>query len=65
MIPGRACLEGLTTGSQFLRSRPYSGGLGGSMRRVADYTLGLVIVLVHLVLMSWSNEKLALGERRH
>lgn len=33
------------------------------MRRLADYTLGLVIVLAHLVMMSRANEKLALGDR--
>jgi len=34
------------------------------MRRLADYTLGLVIVLVHLIVMSHANDKLALQERR-
>ena len=34
------------------------------MRRLADYTLGVVIVLVHFVMMSRANERLALGERR-
>lgn len=37
---------------------------GGRMRRLADYTLGLVIVLVHLVLMSRNGETLGLGEPR-
>jgi hypothetical protein len=37
---------------------------GGSMRRLADYTLGVVIVLVHLIMMSRANERLTLGERR-
>lgn len=37
---------------------------GGTMRRLADYTVGLVIVLVHLVMMSRANETLALEERR-
>jgi hypothetical protein len=27
------------------------------MRRLADYTLGLAIVLVHLVIMGWRNER--------
>jgi hypothetical protein len=27
------------------------------MRRLADYTIGVVIVLVHLVMISRSNEK--------
>ncbi len=27
------------------------------MRRVADYTIGVVIVLVHFVIMSWQNER--------
>ena len=31
------------------------------MRKLADYTIGLVIVLVHLVMMSRQNEKLELG----
>ena len=26
------------------------------MRRLADYTIGFVIVLVHLVMMSWNDE---------
>jgi hypothetical protein len=30
------------------------------MRKLADYTVGVVIVLVHLVIMSWRNEKLGL-----
>jgi hypothetical protein len=30
------------------------------MRRLADYTVGLVIVLVHLVMMGRANEKLPL-----
>jgi hypothetical protein len=30
------------------------------MRRIADYTLGVAIVLLHLVIMSWHNEKLEL-----
>jgi hypothetical protein len=28
------------------------------MRRLADYTIGFAIVLVHLIIMSWQNEKL-------
>ncbi len=31
------------------------------MRKLADYTLGVVIVLVHLVIMSWQNERPGLG----
>ncbi len=34
------------------------------MRRLADYTVGLVIVLVHLVMMSRANERLVLEDRR-
>jgi hypothetical protein len=30
------------------------------MRKVADYTIGVVIVLVHLVMMARRNEKLGL-----
>ncbi len=30
------------------------------MRKIADYTLGVVIVLVHLLMMSWRNERLEL-----
>jgi hypothetical protein len=30
------------------------------MRKLADYTVGVVIVLVHFVIMSWKNEKLGL-----
>lgn len=29
------------------------------MRRLADYTIGLVIVLAHLIMMSRHNDKLA------
>jgi len=29
----------------------------GPMRRIADYTIGVVIVLVHLIMMSRQNEK--------
>jgi hypothetical protein len=35
-------------------------GEGGRMKKFADYTIGVVIVLVHLVIMSWRNEKLGL-----
>ena len=31
----------------------------GPMRRIADYTIGVVIVLVHLIMMSRENEKRA------
>jgi hypothetical protein len=31
------------------------------MRKLADYTLGVVIVLVHLIMMGRQNEKLGLG----
>jgi hypothetical protein len=31
------------------------------MRKIADYTLGVVIVLVHLIWMGRQNEKLGLG----
>ena len=31
------------------------------MRRLADYTIGLVIVLVHLVVISWNDEKVQLS----
>ena len=31
------------------------------MRKLADYTLGVVIVLVHLVMMGRQNEKLGLN----
>ncbi len=31
------------------------------MRRLADYTVGVVIVLVHLVMMSRTNERLRTG----
>lgn len=34
------------------------------MRRLADYTVGLAIVLVHLIMMSRANERIALQERR-
>ena len=34
------------------------------MRRLADYTLGVVIVIVHLIMMSHANDKLALDDRR-
>jgi hypothetical protein len=27
------------------------------MRRLADYTIGVVIVLVHFVIMTWQNER--------
>ncbi len=30
------------------------------MRKLADYTLGVVIVLVHLVMMARQNDKLGL-----
>lgn len=30
------------------------------MRKLADYTLGVVIVLVHLIMMARHDEKLAL-----
>ena len=30
------------------------------MRKLADYTLGVVIVLVHLIVMGRQNEKLGL-----
>jgi hypothetical protein len=30
------------------------------MRKIADYTIGVVIVLVHLVMMGRRNEKLGL-----
>lgn len=33
------------------------------MRKLADYTIGVVIVMVHLVMMSWQNEKIGLGPR--
>jgi hypothetical protein len=33
------------------------------MRRLADYTIGFVIVMAHLILMSWNNEKLGLRPR--
>ena len=29
------------------------------MRRIADYTIGLVIVLAHLIMMGRQNDKLA------
>ncbi len=35
--------------------------MGCHMRKLADYTLGVVIVLVHLVIMSWQNERPGLG----
>ncbi len=30
------------------------------MRRIADYTIGVVIVLVHLIVMSRRNERITL-----
>jgi hypothetical protein len=34
------------------------------MRRLADYTIGVVIVLVHLIMMGRQNEKLDVGPLR-
>lgn len=33
------------------------------MRRLADYTIGLVIVLAHFVIVSWNDEKVKLSPR--
>jgi hypothetical protein len=30
------------------------------MKRLADYTIGFVIVMAHLILMGWRHEKLSL-----
>ena len=44
-----------------LRGSLSSASKRGLMRKLADYTLGVVIVLVHLIMMSRQNEKLGLG----
>lgn len=56
MIFPSATTEGLTSrcGSLSCASKR------GPMRKLADYTLGVVIVLVHLIMMARHDEKLAL-----
>jgi len=46
-------------GEQCTPILPPSEREGDNMRRIADYTIGVVIVLVHLIVMGRQNERIS------